>query len=538
MRLPRLLNAPPRRGRATAVACWGLVASLGVLTGCDVQSFADPAETGGTRLVRDNGKPIQSATTGDPLVVNILEDLDPVLEEGTREFVNAEPPRPEDLVTTPADYVISPGDVVTITVSELQGPGLDTVKTTNVSGTGNITLPLLDNPVRAEGMTENELQRAIADAYRQAGIQERAQVSVSVVQARGRSYSVLGAVGGGGGTGPGTFVITTEDFRLLDALSQAGSVSNPLLEDLYILRKPQPAARGGGAGGGAGGDATTAPATAPEGAADPADDLAPPPPPQSNSRRQPRQMRRAAYLQAEGAADPLDPAAGGEAGEEPAPADVPAGEEMPEDDDPSARVGRVDGEGVVVQPGEDAPAPAGGAEMAPAGGAAQPFEFDDMPATESVRVIRIPVRKLLGGDLRYNVAIRPRDTIIVPPGSVGFYYMEGHVAAPGAYQLTGARVTLREAIWSARGLDALAIPQRTDIIRKISDTEKMYVRVDLARIFAGRAPDIYLKPGDEVNVGTNFLAPFLAAARSGFRMTYGFGFLYDRNYGEDDDRRR
>lgn len=520
-----------------AVACWGLVASLGVLTGCDVQSFFDPAETGGSRLVRDNGKPIQSATTGDPLVVNILEDLDPVLEEGTRAFLNAEPPRPEDLVTTPADYVISPGDVVTITVSELQGPGLDTVKTTNVSGTGNITLPLLDDPVRAEGMTENELQRAIMDAYRQAGIQERAQVSVSVVQARGRSYSMFGSVGrpGGGGRagGSGSYVITTEDFRLLDALAEAGGITNPLLEDLYILRKPEQPRR---AAGDAGGDATTAPATAPDGAADPADDLAPPPP-QSNSRRTPGPMRLAAYLQAEGAADPLDPASGADEGAEPATVDVPEGEEMPEDDDPGARVGRVDGEGVVVQPGQDAPAPAAGAGMtsgsaAPAGDAGRPFEFDEMPTTESVRVIRIPVRKLLGGDLHYNVAIRPRDTIIVPPGSVGFYYMEGHVASPGAYELTGTRVTLREAIWAARGLAALAIPQRTDIIRKISDTEKMYVRVDLARIFAGRAPDIYLKPGDEVNVGTNFIAPFLAAARSGFRMTYGFGFLYDRNYGQ------
>jgi len=41
---------------------------------------------------------------------------------------------------------------------------------------------------------------------------------------------------------------------------------------------------------------------------------------------------------------------------------------------------------------------------------------------------------------------------------------------------------------------------------------------------------MYLKPDDVIEVGTNAVAPFLAAIRGGFRMTYGFGFLYDRNY--------
>ena len=32
------------------------------------------------------------------------------------------------------------------------------------------------------------------------------------------------------------------------------------------------------------------------------------------------------------------------------------------------------------------------------------------------------------------------------------------------------------------------------------------------------------------DIGTNALAPFIAAIRNGFRFTYGFGFLYDRNF--------
>jgi hypothetical protein len=58
----------------------------------------------------------------------------------------------------------------------------------------------------------------------------------------------------------------------------------------------------------------------------------------------------------------------------------------------------------------------------------------------------------------------------------------------------------------------------------------LFVRVDLPKIFAGEAPDFYLRPYDTVNVGTNAFMPFLTSLRGAFRFTYGFGFIYDRNY--------
>ena len=175
-------------------------------------------------------------------------------------------------------------------------------------------------------------------------------------------------------------------------------------------------------------------------------------------------------------------------------------------------------------------------EMAPPpGSTAEPFAFNE-PTAPEMRVIRVPLSKLRNGDLQYNVAIRPRDVIMIPPGLVGFYYMHGHIANTGAYQFSGQKVTLTQAIAAARGLDGLAIPQRTDIIRRIGPNEEMYVRVNVAKIFAGKRPDLFLKPDDTVSVGTNFLAPFLAAVRGGFRMTYGFGFLYDRNFAVDEDQ--
>jgi hypothetical protein len=98
------------------------------------------------------------------------------------------------------------------------------------------------------------------------------------------------------------------------------------------------------------------------------------------------------------------------------------------------------------------------------------------------------------------------------------------------YSLTGRQITLKQAVVSAGMLDGVAIPQRMDLIRRLGPDREVFARLNLDGIFAGTEPDIFLKPYDQVMVGTNFLAPFIAAIRGGFRITYGFGFLYDRNY--------
>ena len=42
-----------------------------------------------------------------------------------------------------------------------------------------------------------------------------------------------------------------------------------------------------------------------------------------------------------------------------------------------------------------------------------------------------------------------------------------------------------------------------------------------------------MRSDDHIIIGTNFFATPLAVIRNGFRMTYGFGFLIDRNFGND-----
>jgi hypothetical protein len=158
------------------------------------------------------------------------------------------------------------------------------------------------------------------------------------------------------------------------------------------------------------------------------------------------------------------------------------------------------------------------------------FAFNDLREPSDMRVIKVPFDPLKRGELRYNIVIRPQDMIIVPQPIVGEYYMGGHVQRTGVYSLAARQITLKEAVIAAGMLDQVAIPARTQIIRRLSPTKEVFARVDLEKIFAGEEPDIILKPDDQVMVGTNAIAPFLASFRQGFRITYGFGFLYDRNY--------
>jgi hypothetical protein len=160
----------------------------------------------------------------------------------------------------------------------------------------------------------------------------------------------------------------------------------------------------------------------------------------------------------------------------------------------------------------------------------QDFEFNAPAEPTDVKIIRIPLDDLHRGELKYNIVVRPGDYIYVPQPVVGEYYMGGHVLRTGVYSLTARKITLKEAFISAGMLDPVAIPSRTQIIRRIDDNHEVFAVVDIEKIFAGTEPDMYLRPDDQVLVGTNIIAPFLAALRNGFRITYGFGFLYDRNY--------
>jgi polysaccharide biosynthesis/export protein len=456
------------------------VSMLALTVGCETKSFLDPSEVGRW----------EQSVVVKPIMDNLNLDS---IEETEGQFVDARDITEADQTDTAVDYEISPNDTLSISISDLLAPGTESVRTIRVSQRGQISLPLLPSPIDVKGKTEQQIERAIADAYRDAQVIQSAQVTVSVIEARGRTYTVDGAVNANG-----LYQIFDTDFRLLDALTTARGVTSTVgIKHIYVIRKVKPTDAA---------SPTTAPAAPAPGAADP---LAP----QGRATEQPRKS----LLLSQDAMQPAQPA-------QPAPA-APEG-------------------GIVVVEGQEVPvnAPATAAPEAAVPATAPteltpgaPFEFNSLKEPADRIVLRVPYEALKNGQLKYNIVIKPGDYIWVPPPVVGEYYMGGNVESPGAYSLSAREITLSQAVVAARGLNEVAWPSRTEIVRRLPGNKQVFVRVDLDKIFAGLEPDVYLKADDRINVGTNALAPFLAAFRNGFRFTYGFGFLYDRNYYDDDD---
>jgi protein involved in polysaccharide export with SLBB domain len=112
--------------------------------------------------------------------------------------------------------------------------------------------------------------------------------------------------------------------------------------------------------------------------------------------------------------------------------------------------------------------------------------------------------------------------------------MGGQVARPGVFTLDPlSELTLKRAMVAAGGLNAIGIPERVDLIRRVGEGRQAVVRLNARAIWEGTQPDLMLKPDDVLNFGTNFWATPLAVVRGGFRASYGFGFLLDRNFGND-----
>ncbi|HEX4796518.1 MAG TPA: polysaccharide biosynthesis/export family protein [Humisphaera sp.] len=463
----------PALARALLKACAALWL-VGLAGGCETKGWMDPKEV---------------SIRSDPLVMPILKVVDPTVDERMIEFATASDPRPEDRVTGATDYRISRDDLLSVEITDLFGPGQMSVKTTKVSESGKISLPYLGQ-VPAEGLTEFELEQSIAEGYRQAGLINNAQVSVNITEARGRSFEILGS------GRSAIYPIPESDFRLIDALVLGGDVTSQLVDYIYIIRRneetktrpttPRPPAIG-------------RPATAPAPATAPGiDDLIPKTqaPQQGPAPIQTTSAERALNLLTE----------------------EPAG----------AATSNVAVQLAQLQP-TSRPADQGGATPG------APFEFNAPSNSGNVRVIRIPYQALHDGDLTYNIAVRAHDVILVQPPQTGVYYIAGHVGRPGAFTLTGQKVTIKQAIMSAGMFDELAIPQRSEIIRRLRPDHEVVMRIDLDKIFSMEQPDIYLRPDDQILVGTNAVAPFLAAIRGAFRATYGFGFLYDKNFAYDNN---
>jgi protein involved in polysaccharide export with SLBB domain len=228
------------------------------------------------------------------------------------------------------------------------------------------------------------------------------------------------------------------------------------------------------------------------------------------------------------------------AGSKPAPAaQAPAAQRQPATDEQGDWVLR-NGNWVQTPKGQTQPSPAtppteveSRKPAFPANGVKPATDLGWKEAIQT-RSIRIPADKLLAGDPRYNIIIEPGDTIHVPVDRIGEFYIMGNVNSVGTINLTGRPMTLKMAIAAAGGLGPLAAPKRVEVTRRIGAKREEIVLVDLDRIASGEQPDFFVKPNDLINVGTDATSRWRAVLRNAFRATYGFGFVYDRNFADAD----
>ncbi|MBN2445233.1 MAG: polysaccharide biosynthesis/export family protein [Phycisphaerae bacterium] len=426
---------------------------------------------------------------------------------------NAVEPTPEDLVPVYDDYRVVVADQIQVVIEDLISQGLQEASAQLISNTGYIRIPLLGS-LKIVGMTEAEIEQDIIRRLQEGGYLSNPIVRVTVTSRRAWTYSILGSV-----SRAGTYPISEPDLRLLDVIGLAGDIGAEVRR-MYVIRRTS--------GGGAFPDGGDAPAIPDEGEL-----IVPPPSEEEDWSQMPVSgavlasgqvvMSGASFDEETPDQDTLEeiisPTPDQSVGEKPERAFEP-------------RVfDPVTGELVDIEP-EPAEPPMPEVER----GLEQPgFEWEDVPDLElSQRVIEIDVRALKSGDPRYNILVRPKDVINIPIDT-GVFYMMGEINRPGVFAFGGREITIKQAIAMVGGFSVLAWPQRCEIIRREPGTDtQTTIPVNVDAIFAGLEDDVLLRDEDIVNVGTHIVSPFLFVIRNSFRFTYGFGFVYDRNFADVD----
>ncbi|MDY6914239.1 MAG: SLBB domain-containing protein, partial [Planctomycetota bacterium] len=361
-------------------------------------------------------------------------------------------------------------------------------------------------------------------------------VSITIAAQRQSTFSILGAV-----AQPGTYNIVRKDMRLLETLALAGGVTQTNIRYLYVIR-PTKAKRK---------------AVKPEAAVPQPTELPPLPqlPPEAAPTTQPVDDEDAALREL------------GKAMPGPTPTTLPAPSVLPRLSETASTAATTSEKEVpeppkaykwvyangrwirVLQeaPRAKAPSGEGTAPVRPAGKPlvkriagvgkekSDPFGWKKADKSDLARIIAINLPKLRNGDPRMNIVVRDNDIIQVPTLEVGEFYVMGEVLRPGVYSLTGRRVTVKMAVAAAGNLGPLAWPENSILVRRIGDNQEQVIPLDIEAIFQGEEPDVFLKPDDVIAVGTDVRTSFYAVVRNAFRMTYGFGFIYDRNFAEGYD---
>lgn len=558
---PAHTDALANRAVALRNAARGACAALiFVASGCDYDSWMDPSRTGYFEHT--------------PTSIPILRKIDVIEVEQDAFATEIGAPVAADLIPGNSEYIFASGDGIEVQINDLfQVDKAEQFRRT-VDQSGKILLPIVGS-IEVAGKSQSELVGAIEAKLRP--IIRDPRVDVTIVEGRAFTFTVDGQV-----RNSGVYALQRPDFDIEQAVALAGG-ANEGARRIRIVRtlitsaddaaavdaQPAPGSTPSAAPApsvpAAGSAPAAVPATAPgESSAPSVDDLLKQiQPPAATAPTEPSAPAPApAPASAPSAASPgalRSPAMVVDVDQLEAPkvAETAVVQTVPDVQTPPASVPATESryvfdtqkqEWVYVSAGSAGPASPDvglatpnspdGAITGPAAFASEAHPLKKgkdfrLPNGKRTRVILVDWAKLQQGDLTQNVLVRPGDKIHVE-SDIGVVYIDGEIARPGVYNLPPiGELTLSRLVSAAGGLGQIAIPQRVDLIRKIAPDREAAIRVNLAAIRNKAEPDIVMRADDHIIIGTNFFATPLAVIRNGFRMTYGFGFLIDRNFGND-----
>jgi len=471
------------------------------------------------------------------------EDLRYWVQEDLEEELDFPGPLPSDLKPPEGDYILGPRDLLRITVLDLFQPGVPYFEDVRITQGGNITLPYVGQ-VQAADRSAAGLEQRLKDMYSPDPLVDP-RISVFVTEYRNQFFYVMGAV-----NRPGMYPLVTTDMELMQGLAQAGGVSPFAEEKIYLSRRFTPEEL----------NRLLLESWVEE--EEPREEVEPeaakPEEPSAAERVEPEVGTEAGRrkkltpleeleLLAQGRTPPSD-----EQKEPEAPEPEPVVEPEVEAPEPPAKAEEGEGQwefidGKWVEVKKPAEAEVEVEEEAEVQLVPEEGDISELPGSlqkqlarlgvvqggEGLRrIIRIDIRAALQLDPTQNPVLRNGDMINIPEPPAGEWYIDGEVVRRGVYSLTGRKITLLQAIAAAGGLTEVAIPKRTELVRRVSENEEEIIYVDLEKIAKGEAPDFFLQPDDLIRVGTDQGAIWMAVLRNAFRATYGFGLVYDQNFAD------
>jgi protein involved in polysaccharide export with SLBB domain len=385
------------------------------------------------------------------------------------------------------DYPIGPGDVLTVSVPDVEQLAQRRVR---VSTRGTIELPLL-GAIQAGGLSEDGLAAEIDDKLQKYMYQPQADVFVD--EYHNRAVAVVGAV-----NHPGLVLLTSPSESLLDVITQAGGLSGAAADEVILI--------------------PSRPGTVPNSAQFAS---------RANSRSAGQIVNGAAGTQT-ASADSVEPMQDNRAALGQSSAHGYSSNETLE---LARHDSLVDGAPAsswlssgtpARQPGLGAPSLAGhddaeftaGVAHGPRGAAgplsrgshgdvAEPAAPPDseqamqLAGSDDAVTLKLKGATLAGVGKYVNMPMRPGDVLIVPGG--GDVMVVGWVHQPGRFQV-GSGLTVLGAIGAAGGPMYAAKSKGIVLIRSGEHGGKITIPINMDQITRGEAPDLPVQANDVIDV--------------------------------------